>query len=210
MKIWIHQDVGPRDDQEDAVYAQKSGLAVICDGMGGHVAGELASRTAMEAFAEAVNSGDTLAEALDETVARLRSVCFEHPEVRDMGTTLTAVRVDEDKNTLEILHVGDCRVYRFRSSPDGHNAEQLTEDHGQGNALERYLPDEPEPDIFEIDVQAGDRLLLCTDGISDVLGEDELCEAMSSEEPAFAAVEMALETGTFDNASAVVLEVGTA
>ena len=169
MKFWLHQDTGPRDQQEDAIHADESGLAIVCDGMGGHRAGDVASAMALEAFVEAIEEGFEPGEALEEAVANLRAASCDRPEVRGMGTTLTAVVVNETLGEASVIHVGDSRLYHL-PSPFAGAATQLTEDHGYGNMLARFLPDEAHPDLFTFDVTCGDRIMLCSDGVYNYYG----------------------------------------
>lgn len=137
-------DVGRRRTRnEDAVGSdEEGGLLVVADGMGGHPAGHVASRLAVEEALESLRNGsgasedgetdprshegrgDRMAEAVRSADRRIRSEGLRNPERAGMGTTLTVLRLDVDQGTWHIGHVGDSRAYRYRNGI----MEQLTRD----------------------------------------------------------------------------------
>ncbi len=242
MTLVLHyaarSDVGlVRSGNEDSGYAGPS-LLVVADGMGGHAAGELASAAAVATFAALApgwaahdaDAPDAVLSDMGDGVARTTSeigrVVVEHPDLRGMGTTLTAVAWHHGQ--VAVAHVGDSRAYQLR---DG-DLKQLTVDHTYVQMLVdsgRITPDEAltharrnlimraidgvtdvEPDLIMLDARAGDRLLLCSDGLSGVVAEDDIAALLGTGDPPYAAgalVEKALENGAPDNVTVVVAEV---
>jgi protein phosphatase len=207
-------------------------LLVVADGMGGHPSGDVASQIALEVMTIAfpvLPDGD-LGAALTQAYRRANEQVFQggvdEPTRAGMGTTLTAALVHGKYAT--IANVGDSRGYLLR----GGGLTQLTRDHtvvADEIASGRVSPEEARhdprrnmlthalgtnarlardlPDIFEITLLPGDRLLLCSDGLYGVLDDADLRQTLAREDPAEAAralVALAAQRGTRDNASAVV------
>jgi PPM family protein phosphatase len=207
-------------------------LLIVADGMGGHPAGDVASQIAMSTLFEAfpaLPEGD-LGLALKQAYRRANEAVFQagedEPAHAGMGTTLTSALLHGKYAT--VAHVGDSRAYLLR----GDALTQVTRDHtvvadevAQGritaeaarrdprrNRLTHVIGTHPRlesklPAIFELTLLPGDRLLLCSDGLYDVLDEDEMRLALLGQDPDAAArqlVEAAKERGTRDNATAVV------
>lgn len=226
----VHTATGRRSNNEDAyLVAPKLGLYAVADGMGGYEGGEVASRAALESLrAYFVRLGETnldLERDADGARHQLRMAIRIADrdvsrravgELCEMGTTLVCMVVRGARAL--IAHVGDSRIYLLR---DG-ELEQLTRDHslvaemeaaglnaapnlqhvitqaiGQGPAAR--------PDLRAIDVMPGDRFLLCSDGLTDVLGPDEIAGTMGRRSPARALVELAYERGSMDNITALVV-----
>lgn len=187
-----------RDSNEDSVLElPRDGLFAVADGMGGHAAGEVASRLAVETLEEALADGDALPSpeqltgAVREANRSILRDAEEHPGRSGMGTTLTALAIDGDLR-WRIGHVGDSRAYLHR---DG-ELRQLTTDHSwvgkrvaageltreearrhpMSSVLERALGTsrDVEVDVEEGRAEAGDLFLLCSDGLSDMLPHAEL------------------------------------
>jgi PPM family protein phosphatase len=207
-------------------------LLVVADGMGGHPAGDVASQIAMNTLMDALPTlpDDDLGLALKQAYRRANETVFrageEEPAHAGMGTTLTSALLHGKYAT--IAHVGDSRAYLLR----GEVLTQVTRDHtfvaeevAQGritaeaarrdprrNRLTHVIGTHPRlegklPDIFELTLLPGDRLLLCSDGLYDVLDDSEMRRALVEQDPGDAArqlVEAAKERGTRDNATAVV------
>jgi serine/threonine protein phosphatase PrpC len=195
-------------------------LAAIADGMGGLAGGAEASRTALRALAGAVLDGGSdapvdvrLRAGSVAAAARVQDAAAAVPALRDMGTTLTALCCAGDR--LHLVHVGDTRAYRLRAG----RCELLTEDHAvrqPDNLLTRCIgagqPSLP-LDEASLDLLAGDRLLLVSDGVWSVVAADEfgrLAALLPPQAAAEALVEAALRAGGPDNATAVVVEVAAA
>ncbi|MCO4761330.1 MAG: serine/threonine-protein phosphatase [Myxococcales bacterium] len=244
-------DVGlERSNNEDAFQIVDSeGLYVVCDGMGGHASGELASRLAVEAIqtfvCETLKKPDfrwpfnspaaTTMETrvLDSAVRLANQAVFEaakaEPRHKGMGTTLVALLAGPEQ--LGGVHVGDSRIYRLRDGA----IEQLTDDHSLLNHYikTRGLTDEQirtfrgknvivravglresvQPEVHVFDVRAGDILLLCTDGLTDLVNNDLVREQMIVGQTDLKAgtdqlIRAALARGGKDNVTVVMLRVG--
>jgi PPM family protein phosphatase len=223
-------DVGRvRPDNEDA-YVAVPPLFAVADGLGGHRAGEVASKLAIETLtAHAPETADEVAlgQAVQAANEAVVSSASDSTGRTGMGTTLTAVVIEG--TSIAIAHVGDSRAYLLTA--DG--LSQLTEDHsmvgdlvraGQlspsearfhpnRNVITRALGTDPEMHADEMRVEAspGDRLLLCTDGLHGVVPEREIAEILiTAETPAAAAralVDAALGLGGPDNVTAVVVDI---
>lgn len=223
-------DVGRvREGNEDAhLVDDRLALFAIADGMGGHRGGEVASWTAIEALRAAVASGQPINDAVKQANTAVLERAAGHPELEGMGTTMTAVVVAGGRRLL-IGHVGDSRAYLLR----GGELSRLTEDHSlveelvregrltpeqaethpQKAIVTRALGVEPgvDVDVYAVDVAEGDRLLLCSDGLTDMVRERDIERVLRGEgDPQRAAerlVDEANEAGGVDNITAVVLDV---
>ena len=232
LRFGARSDVGlTRDGNEDAMYAGPQLLAVA-DGMGGHAAGEVASRVVIETLApldESAPDGDltaTLQRAVETANAYLRDMVAADNALEGMGTTLTALLWVHE--TLGLVHIGDSRAYLLR---DG-NLEQITHDHTLVQTLidqGRITPDEAnthpqrswitnvldgrpelELDLSIRDVRAGDRYLVCSDGLSSYVSEQTIAEAMATGDPQAACdglVDLALRAGGLDNVTCIVADI---
>lgn len=206
-------------------------LAVVADGMGGHRAGEIASQKAVEVMRRELERSRllppvALAKAAQTANFELYDYAAEHPEVRGMGTTLTAVYLDDQVGLIG--HVGDSRAYLVR---DG-EIRQLTADHSwvadrvrQGlltadearhhrwrNVITNALGATASfrLDVLHFEVRAGDRLVLCSDGVSMLLSEAMMLQIVSGLPPEEAARQLVAESndrGAPDNVTAVVVEI---
>ena len=207
-------------------------LFVVADGMGGHRGGEVASALAVEAVAEACGASDAPpAERLREAVAAANQRIFERsrqdPGVAGMGTTVVTLLLARE-GTAWVAHVGDSRLYRLREG----RLEALTEDHSLVAELQRQgyldgdeaarhprrnelirsvgcLP-EVEPDLAELDLAPGDRLLLCTDGLCGAVEADSIAAGLGEATPDLAArtlVDLANASGGEDNVTVQVVRV---
>ena len=215
-----------RRQNEDS-FVGSSGLYAVCDGMGGARAGEVASEVACRVLTDM--PPDAGAEELREAIVRanrlIRERSLADPTLAGMGTTLTAASGKD--GLLTIAQVGDSRAYLLHAGL----LRQVTEDHSLVAELIRRGQLTPEqaavhphrsiitralgteetvrPDIMELSLEAGDRVLLCSDGLSGMVPEDELETILGAgEDPqavADALVEAALQHGGEDNVTAVVV-----
>src|SRR3954468_12713971 len=219
-----------RGNNQDSVYAGPRLLAVA-DGMGGHAAGDVASKVviaALEHLDDDAPSGDLL-QALRQAVfdgsEHLREVIREAPHLEGMGTTLTAVLFAGGR--LGLCHVGDSRAYLMRDGElsqithddtfvqtlidDGRITEEEANSHPQRSLLLRALNgQEVEPDLSMREARAGDRYMLCSDGLSGVVSEETLAEALKDPDPEATAdrlIELALRSGGPDNVTVIVADV---
>jgi len=211
-----------RHNNEDSAYSGRW-LHAVADGLGGHAAGELASAAVIRILAahDAETDPGSLLEVLGRAAAdantEVARCAAEDPARTGMGTTLTAILRSGDQAGL--LNIGDSRAFRLR----GGQLRQVTEDHVFGNlvsnagrmapVLVRYLDGRPDrsPDLGLRDLRAGDRYLLCTDGLSPVVSagaiRDVLAAAASPGEALGRLVALADEAGAPDNISAIVIDV---
>ncbi len=220
-------------------------VMVVADGMGGHSAGDIASRMAITAFvdialdipdwifradeAHAAEIERRMRDGLQRVGAMLSEYGRRHPSLNGMGTTLTMARTCG--HDLVIIHVGDTRAYLFRS---GH-LERLTKDDTLAQMLidtGRLSPNDAatsgvrhvltnalggthagvEVAIGFVRLEAGDRLLLCSDGLSDCVDDDTIAKTLAAGMPSRATcrelVHLALERGGRDNVTVVVAAFG--
>jgi PPM family protein phosphatase len=189
-----------RRDNEDSAYV-RAPLFVVADGMGGAQAGEVASALAVEEFQRPLTDQGTPEQRLADRVLSANRRIYETAksahEQAGMGTTLTAAYLDD--SDLAIAHVGDSRAYIFR---DG-SLTRLTQDHSlveelvrHGKLTEEQAAEHPQRSIItralgietdvEVDtwtypVRAGDVVLMCSDGLTSMIGEDQIAAVLSSE-----------------------------
>ena len=192
-------DVGcVREHNEDSL-AVAPPLYVVCDGMGGHAAGEVASEIAVDVIcdrAPAHPDASALGQAVEEANLAIIRAAREGVGRAGMGCTCTAAMLEKDK--LVIAQVGDSRAYLLHKG----QMQQLTRDHSlvadlieagqiteaearvhpQRSVITRALGSDPrtQPDLFEITVEAGDRLLLCSDGLSTMLEDDQIAKILAN------------------------------
>jgi protein phosphatase len=219
-----------RGNNQDSVYAGPRLLAVA-DGMGGHAAGDVASKVviaALEHLDDDAPSGDMLQSmraAVFEGSEHLREVIREAPQLEGMGTTLTAILFAGGR--LALCHVGDSRAYLLRDGEmsqithddtfvqtlidDGRITQEEANSHPQRSLLLRALNgQEVEPDLSMREARAGDRYLLCSDGLSGVVSEETLADALKDPDPQSTAdrlIELALRSGGPDNITVIVADV---
>ncbi len=206
-------------------------LFAVADGIGGFEAGEVASRIAIEVLNE-LEPGSSFEEAIGEANRRILAAGRGDERLSGMGTTVVAVRFGgtHEEPVAEVAHVGDSRAYLLR----GGDLSPVTEDHSlvaelvrsgdltraqaaehpQKNLITRALGAEEvvEVDTVVLPVEAGDRFLLCSDGLTDMVPEDRISEILteSPSEPERAArrlLSAALEAGGTDNVTVVVVDV---
>jgi protein phosphatase len=237
-----------RHTNEDAFgFFSDAAFYVVADGMGGHVGGEVASALAVEAMRASLQEtqGEDLTAAVDQfgrrSVAgrrliiaagqantRVLAMSQQHPDLTGMGTTIAAVLFEEEKQQVNICHVGDSRVYRVRASA----IEQLTEDHSLVQQLVRAgkitrqdahthphrhvllqaLGISPviEATLRIEESQPDEVFVLCSDGIHGVVAEEEMLTAVrqSDSDPhrvCDTLVELANQRGGADNCTVLVL-----
>jgi protein phosphatase len=219
-----------RGNNQDSVYAGPRLLAVA-DGMGGHAAGDLASKVviaALEHLDDDTPSGDmlqALRQAIFEGSEHLREVIRDAPQLEGMGTTLTAILFAGGR--LALAHVGDSRAYQLRDGQlsqithddtfvqtlidDGRITPEEANSHPQRSLLLRALNGQDvEPDLSMREARPGDRYLLCSDGLSGVVSEETLAEALKDPDPQSTAdrlIELALRSGGPDNITVIVADV---
>ncbi len=223
-------DVGlVRDHNEDSL-AVAPPVFAVADGMGGHAAGEVASEIAIQTLLEnapQTADGDALARAVVEANRAVIRAALDGRGKQGMGTTMTAAVLDG--RSLVVAQVGDSRAYLLHRETlqritrdhslvaDMIEAGELTEEqarvHPQRSVITRALGSDPNtlPDIYEMTLESGDRLLLCSDGLSSMI-EDDLIQTVLNRkgDPQLCAnmlVNEAIKAGGFDNVTAVVVDV---
>lgn len=239
MKIRISTLSHPgmrRPLNEDSFAADPElGIFILADGLGGHAAGEVASRIAVEAShayllerIEAAADSDLphlLRKAVAAANESVRRRAFDDPSCAGMGTTLDLLllRVGD----AWICHVGDSRIYRLREG-----LEQMTEDHDQAAALRKAGADENtssalfghmltravgtsgavEPDIRSFAVRTSDLFLLCSDGLTDMMSDSEIAAVLCAHRESLDAaarrlIDEANSRGGLDNITVILVEV---
>lgn len=217
---------------DEVVLASRGQVFVVCDGMGGHAAGQIASELAAKTFIDvylshpAADVKDALVEALHAANRYVFMVSRSVPSRRGMGTTFTGMVLLQ--NMGYVVQVGDSRAYRLRNG----ELKQLTEDHTYMNEMIRMGTLTPEQaavhpqkhvltravgveenvmcDVFEFEIHEGDIYFLCSDGILNHVEDDAIGQLLASNGPASAAwklVGQALLGGGSDNATALVVRV---
>ena len=231
LRYAVRSDRGlVRNNNEDSVYAGPRLLA-IADGMGGHAAGEVASKIVIGALEELDEDRPiadlitALRNTIDDATAALAQAVSDNRELSGMGTTLTAIRFAGSR--IALVHVGDSRAYLMR----GGQLSQITHDdtyvqslvdsgkltaeeashHPRRSMILRALDGSAvDPDISIREARLGDRYLLCSDGLSDVVTASTLLEALSEGGPQECAdrlIELALRGGGPDNVTCIVADV---
>jgi PPM family protein phosphatase len=214
-------DVGRvREGNEDA-YLVADSVFAVADGMGGHLAGEIASAKALEpvealdgkVYADATEAATALRDAVVEANEAVSQLADDEPLYRGMGTTLTAVLVEGRR--LHVAHVGDSRAYLLR---DG-SFSQLTDDHtlvqhliDEGQITREEAASHPQRSIITraigvardvdvdsmtLDLEPGDQVLLCSDGLTGVVSDEAIEAALTSD-----ADESAIIAGLIEEANA--------
>jgi serine/threonine protein phosphatase PrpC len=237
MEVAALTDVGRvRSGNEDAFgLCPEAGLFVVCDGMGGAAAGEVASQSTVAAVTEALcdpQLANDPRRALEAGISEANRCVFsrseQEPSLHGMGTTLVSLLVRE--GCVWIAHVGDSRCYRFRAG----GLERMTQDHslvdeqvrlGQMTAAEAEMSPlrnvitraigtraTVTPDIEEVATEHGDLFLLCSDGLTKEVSEPRLAEILGQEVPDLQTlcrrlIEEANDSGGSDNITAVAVRI---
>ena len=220
-----------RDHNEDSILERADdGIFVVADGMGGHAAGDVASRMLTDAIEvmDASGSFPTLVDRFDDTMIdinkQIRAHSEEHFEGKTMGCTLISMLAHEAVGVC--MWAGDSRLYRVRDgemkqiSRDHDPLEELVEsgaltpeeadDHPDSSVITRAVGGQPDLylDIIPFDIQAEDVYLLCSDGLYREVLRDEIHQILGNEEPvdrtAQTLMNLAIERGARDNVSVIV------
>jgi serine/threonine protein phosphatase PrpC len=225
-----------RAGNEDSALTSRS-LVAVADGMGGHAAGEVASRIAITTLAkesEVFTQKDVDLESADDLYssslqlidATIAEYAIENPELAGMGTTLSALFLRD--GAVAALHIGDSRIYRLRGSA----LEQLSTDHtviqellDQGAITEADIATHPQRSVLTqvlmgdgrnqmalslYEVKADDRFLLCSDGLTGVVSDKEIKAILKSKARGAAVdalIESAYANGAPDNVTIIVADV---
>jgi PPM family protein phosphatase len=228
-------DVGRMRKNNEDSYLSTQPVAAVADGMGGHSAGEVASAIAIEELAALGSRGpwenetaatDDLKQAILRANRRIRETAAGDRKLNGMGTTLVALL--EDGDMVHVANVGDSRGYLLRQGElsqvtvdhslvqelvdDGRLSPEDAERHPQRSVITRALGIDPEVefDLFTYKLQVGDRLLLCSDGLSDVVEPAQirnvLLRVRNSQQAARKLVTVANEQGGPDNITVIVVD----
>lgn len=229
-----------RKNNEDTIYVYQSkgeleNISIVADGMGGHNAGEIASRSAIEYFLEyftdKFDKGEfenilyLMADAVTYSNANVYKNSFKDEAYNGMGTTFLCAIIFDKK--LKICHIGDSRLYLFRNN----ELKQITEDHAlvadmvrKGEITEEEARNHPNRnvitrslgtsenvliDTFEIDIEDDDIILMCSDGLNTMLEDDRIKRIVSSGESLETMVDSLIVEakfeGGFDNVSVIIM-----
>jgi protein phosphatase len=224
-------DTGRRRRRNEDAYVVDPPLFAVADGVGGAQAGEVASGLAAAAALESTRNGsgeEHVAGLIQEANRRVHRAATEDAARSGMGTTMTVALVEHD--TVAIGHVGDSRAYRLRDGV----LEQLTEDHSlvaelmrsgnlspeearihpQRNVVTRALGSDPDVDVdtFTVDARAGDVFLLCSDGLSSMVDDEQMQKTLERHRADLDAavrtlIAQALRAGGEDNITVVCFEI---
>ena len=233
LRYTVQSDVGLlREGNEDSAYAGPHLLA-IADGMGGHAAGEVASAVAiatlapLDADTTGVDKLQALADAIADANAELKQIAQADPATEGMGTTLTALLWSGDE--VALCHIGDSRGYLLRDGvfhqithdhtlvqslvDEGRLTPEAAASHPQRSLVMRALQSSvpAEPDLAMLKAKVGDRFLLCSDGLSDVVTDETvqktLIELTDLDEAVSQLINLAIRSGGPDNITCVLADV---
>ncbi len=242
MEVYFQSDIGKRrksnQDYTATFTNQKNQLlALLADGMGGHQAGDIASRQAVEEIGiawEATTIDDSekavqwFLQHIQQTNQRIFEKGQSQPTLSGMGTTLEVVTLLD--NHLALAHVGDSRIYLFREQrlialtedhslvnallKSGEITQEMAENHPRKNIITRSLgmPGSLEVDVAIHKIQDHDQLLLCSDGLTNMVSEPKitqiLLEAASLQDASQRLIDEANAKGGLDNITVLLIDVG--
>ena len=240
MKAYAITDIGrQRKSNQDACYyttepiGDLQNLFLVADGMGGHNAGDVASKFTIESFIDIVKTHDDLRDAvtlLAQTVrdvnAKVYEKASEYLEYNGMGTTLVAATIEN--NTIKIVNIGDSRLYLIENG----NILQITRDHslveemvnrGQINKEEARThankniitravgaSEDVTPEVFSVDLTEDSKILICTDGLTNMVADDDILRIVGTsknlKEVAEELVNTANDNGGKDNITVMLID----
>ena len=228
----FRSDTGRQRSANEDSFFVRAPIFVVADGMGGAQAGEVASKAAADAFDVDLPDGppeQVLRETIVAANRRIHELARADPSRAGMGTTLTAAILSAEREEVAIGHVGDSRAYRLR----GGRLEQLTRDHSlveemrrkgqltdaqaqdhpQRSIITRALGPEPEvePDVQTVPAAPGDVFLICSDGLTTMLGEEQIAKLLARATTMDAAVRALIDeanrAGGRDNITALAFRL---
>lgn len=242
MEVYFQSDIGKRrksnQDYTATFTNQKNQLlALLADGLGGHQAGDIASRQAVEEIgiaweATTIDDSEKAVQWFLQHIQQANQRIFEkgqsQPTLSGMGTTLEVVTILD--NHLALAHVGDSRIYLFREQrlialtedhslvnallKSGEITQEMAENHPRKNIITRSLgmPGSLEVDVAIHKIQDHDQLLLCSDGLTNMVSEPKiaqiLLEAASLQDASQRLIEEANAKGGLDNITVLLIDVG--
>lgn len=234
-KAWGISDKGlKREGNQDSFLVEdRLGLFIVADGVGGHFGGEVASALAVETVREVVNHPraaefrpkEVLTQAYEEASHRIFDRALQEPKLNGMGTTMVLSYVRDNK--MYVANVGDSRAYLYRKP----YLWQITEDHSLineqirlgmmteeqarkligKNVITRSVGFERDvfPDLLEREIFSGDTFIFCSDGLSGMVPDAEICNILNVnniERTASALLQKAIDHGGDDNVTVVVVQ----
>lgn len=239
MKAFSITNIGmQRKVNQDYVYCSETAIGalpnlfLVADGMGGHKAGDFASKCCVESIVKSVGEDSFISPVsiLEHAIQKANDIVLgesqNNIELEGMGTTVVAATIVD--NTLHVGNIGDSRLYvvrdKIRQITEDHSlvetmvktGEIMREDakfHPNKNIITRALGTNKEvkADFFEVALQAGDRILLCSDGLSNMVDDSEIYRVIKEnsdvEGASKALIELANEYGGADNIAVVMIEV---
>lgn len=241
MKLFSITDVGKRREMnEDYIYTSEKpignlpNLFMVADGMGGHNAGDYASKHAIEKVVEVIegyiqetDSENILQKAIDDANTHINQMAKSNERFKGMGTTLVAVTVDVEENHVLVANVGDSRMYIINDfitqiTKDHSLVEEMVDMGGIDREAARLHPDKNIitravgvkeyvlVDFFDITISEKEMLLLCTDGLTNMLKDNEIHkiirESANIEEAGKRLIDAANANGGRDNIAVVLVE----
>lgn len=242
MEVYFQSDQGKRRNSNQdytATFVNQKGklLALLADGMGGHQAGDIASRQAVQEIGEAwedneIENSEKAVQWFIQQIQAANQTLFEQGQsdmtLSGMGTTLEAVTILGKQ--VALAHVGDSRIYVARGSQllpltedhslvnellkSGEITQEMAMNHPRKNIITRSLgmPGNLEVDVAIHEIQAGDRLLVCSDGLTNMLSEASigqiLFEAPSLKEASHKLIDEANRQGGLDNITVLLINLG--
>ncbi|WP_312425782.1 Stp1/IreP family PP2C-type Ser/Thr phosphatase [Lacrimispora sp.] len=239
MKACAMTDTGRvRTANQDYVYAQAEPLGtlpnlfLVADGMGGHQAGDYASRYIAESLVDHLKQADSsgIVPLLREEILKVNGMLYQESmkstELNGMGTTLVAAVIED--TTMYVANVGDSRLYLVKNN----RLQQITKDHSyveelvslgqlergsrdyqeKKNIITRAVgtEDKLEVDFFEVSLEPGDYVLMCSDGLSNMVEDAEIeeiiCSELELQEKAEKLITIANDNGGKDNIAVVLID----
>ena len=230
LRYAVKSDVGKSRELNEDNYLVKDNVFAVADGMGGHQAGEVASELALQASIKNLPIDHSIPDQLKRACKKANSQVLNHARKNmnqfGMGTTLSMTIIDGDD--LWIGHIGDSRVYLY----SGGKLSQLTDDHTlvahllkNGEISEEEAQNHPkknvitkaigsqlkaEPDIFSVKIRSGDKVILCSDGLTGMIDDEEITAAIKSGDPDEAVEELVARADTkggLDNITVIVVSI---
>ena len=196
----VRTDTGRQRNANEDSHFTAAPLFVVADGMGGAQAGEVASKTAVDSFSQGLPQGPperVLEETIEGANRTIHELARKDPSLAGMGTTTTAAIVDLEGEEVAIGHVGDSRAYRLRAGKfeqltrdhslveemrrKGQLTDAQAEDHPQRSIITRALGPEPEVqvDLQTVPAQPGDVFLICSDGLTTMLDDEQIARLLT-------------------------------
>lgn len=235
VAVGVRTDVGRVRSLNEDAFLNGTRVWVVADGMGGHAAGDVASRLAVESLRELDKTDQLKPAGVNAAVARANAAVVahgsQHPEARGMGTTVTGLAevIVGGVPHWAVFNVGDSRVYRYaggelrRATVDHSEVEELLAEglidaeqariHPARNIITRSVGMRPAPsvDLWVLPQTPGERFLLCSDGLTSELDDDEIAAVLAAHpdpaEAADALVAAVLATQARDNVTVLVVDV---